>query len=98
MRDYREYKLSWKERAGAVLVGALGAGAMIFLFFPTLVVTGGCALVGGDIGAMFSEEETIGTDAPTVDDGLSGVFRYAAAGLTNGTIVRRQRFRRCLRT
>ena len=59
MRDYREYKLSWKERAGAVLVGALGAGAMIFLFFPTLVVTGGCALVGGILGPCFLKKKRL---------------------------------------
>mgnify|MGYP003376629101 FL=1 len=59
MRDYREYKLSWKERAGAVLVGALGAGAMVFLFFPTLVVTGGCALVGGILGPCFLKKKRL---------------------------------------
>ena len=53
MRDYREYKLSWKERAGAVLVGALGAGAMIFLFSPHSWLRAGALLWAGYWGHVF---------------------------------------------
>ena len=59
MRDYREYKLSWIERVGAALAGALGIGFMIFLFFPTLVDTGGCALGGSILGPFFLKKKRL---------------------------------------
>ena len=45
---------------------------------------------GRHTGAILSEEETAGTDAPAVGRGVSGMFEYAAAGPANGTIVRRR--------
>ena len=90
MRDYREYKLSWKERVGAALAGALGIGFMIFLFFSHARSYGWVRSCGRHTGAILSEEETAGTDAPAVGRGVSGMFEYAAAGPANGTIVRRR--------